>query len=195
MPQLLNQWHDSHLRLGVFGGSFDPPHSGHLAVSRYMREHFALDYVLWIPALHNPLKAAPSSSFLQRAAHLVEFLSEEQKMFVSDIERHIAANSGRSVYTYEVIEYLAKALPFCSLHLIMGADNLLMLHKWKNWQSIIDHAQILVYGREPYTQQVASAPILQELEHATIEGNHKAQLVFCDGEMYDVSSTELRSKL
>lgn len=189
--QILNEWHDKPLRLGILGGSFDPPHYGHLGVSKYMLKEFNLDYVIWVVALQNPLKQKSSFTFESRVELAHHYLENEPFIMASDIE--IDLSQGRNtVYSVELIRYLSKALPHASLHFIVGADNLLSLHKWHKWSELTDKAQILVYDRNGYTEAAMNAPILNAI-HSSLDGLDKnAPLVFCRGAMYDVSSTKIR---
>lgn len=190
--QLLNEWHDQPFRLGILGGSFDPPHYGHLGVSQYMLKEFNLDYIIWVVALQNPLKQKASCDFSSRVELARQYLENESLIMVSDIEQHLSQDHKDTIYSYELIGYLSCILPQASLHFIIGADNLLSLHKWKESSRLTDKAQILVYDRKQYSAAAMDAPILSSI-HGSLDGlDRNAPLVFCRGAMYDVSSTEIR---
>ncbi len=74
----------------------------------------------------------------------------------------------------------------------MGSDNVLAFHQWKDWQRIVDNAQILVYERAPYNLEAQNAQILHEIKSCHIKEGIDAPLVFCGQKLYDVSSTNLR---
>ncbi len=132
------------MKIGLYFGSFNPIHSGHLVIAGYMAEFSDLKQVWMVVSPHNPLK--PAGSLLQdyHRFHLVELgIGNNKKLKASKIEFELA----RPSYTVVTLAYLQDKYPKHEFSLIMGADNLENLHKWKNFELILEHHDIYVYPR------------------------------------------------
>ncbi|MBK7964970.1 MAG: nicotinate-nucleotide adenylyltransferase [Bacteroidetes bacterium] len=132
------------MKIGLYFGSFNPIHSGHLVIAGYMAEFSDLKQVWMVVSPHNPLK--PAGSLLQdyHRFHLVELgIGNYKKLKASKIEFELA----RPSYTVVTLAYLQDKYPKHEFSLIMGADNLENLHKWKNFELILEHHDIYVYPR------------------------------------------------
>lgn len=132
------------MKTGLFFGSFNPVHNGHMVIAQYMAEFSDLDQVWMVVSPQNPLK--PSASLLQdyQRLHLVELaIGNYRKLKVSKIEFELQ----RPSYTIHTLAYLREKYPQHEFSLIMGADNLSSLHKWKNYELILADHDIYVYPR------------------------------------------------
>ena len=132
------------MKIGLYFGSFNPIHSGHLVIAGYMAEFSDLKQVWMVVSPHNPLK--PAGTLLQdyHRFHLVELgIGSNRKLKASKIEFELA----RPSYTVVTLAYLQDKYPKHEFSLIMGADNLENLHKWKNFELILEHHDIYVYPR------------------------------------------------
>lgn len=132
------------MKIGLYFGSFNPIHSGHLVIAGYMAEFSDLKQVWMVVSPHNPLK--PAGTLLQdyHRFHLVELgIGNNKKLKASKIEFELA----RPSYTVVTLAYLQDKYPKHEFSLIMGADNLENLHKWKNFELILEHHDIYVYPR------------------------------------------------
>jgi nicotinate-nucleotide adenylyltransferase len=132
------------MRIGLFFGSFNPVHSGHMIIAQFMAEFSVLDQVWMVVSPQNPLK--PSGSLLQdyQRLHLVELaIDSYRKLKVSKIEFELP----RPSYTIHTLAYLREKHPDHDFALIMGADNLETFHKWKNYELILEDHDIFVYPR------------------------------------------------
>lgn len=139
----------AHLRrVGVYGGSFDPVHNGHLHVVRAARERFALDGVVFVPAARPPHKPGKSlASEADRLAMLELALEGDREAWISTIEFERAGPS----YTYDTLRELparAGLASGCSLHLLIGWDNLRGLERWHRADAVLTLAQPIVVWRE-----------------------------------------------
>jgi nicotinate-nucleotide adenylyltransferase len=135
------------MRIGLFFGSFNPVHNGHLTIAQYMAEFSVLDQVWMVVSPQNPLK--PAGSLLQdyQRLHLVELgIGDYRKLKVSKIEFELP----RPSYTIHTLAYLREKYPQHDFALIMGADNLESFHKWKNYELILEDHDIFVYPRPGY---------------------------------------------
>jgi nicotinate-nucleotide adenylyltransferase len=134
-------------RIGLFGGTFDPVHRGHLSIACQAAEEAKLDQVLFIPAADPPHKAAPGASYWHRVNMLEAALSgrvEESDQFaISLLEAELAFPS----YTVDTLTELKKRLlnPHC--YFIIGADSLLDLHRWYQYQKLLSLTHFIVLSR------------------------------------------------
>ena len=131
-------------KTGLFFGSFNPIHIGHLMIAEYMLEFTDLDEVWFVVSPHNPLKEKKTLLTDHHRLTLVRIATEDNAKFkVSDIEFKMTQPS----YTVKTLAYLAEKYPDKKFVLLMGADNLGILHKWKNYEQIINNNEIYVYPR------------------------------------------------
>lgn len=132
------------MKIGLFFGSYNPVHNGHLVIANYVAEFTDLDQVWLVVSPHNPLK--PAGSLLQdyHRYHLVELaLGDYRKVKASKIEFELP----RPSFTIHTLSYLRERYPQHDFALIMGADNLETFHKWKNYELILEDHEIYVYPR------------------------------------------------
>lgn len=132
------------MKAGLFFGSFNPIHIGHLAIANYMAEFTDLDEFWFIISPHNPLKKKSSLLDSHHRYDMVEMaINEENRFQVSDIEFRLPQPS----YTINTLTYLQERYPNNRFVLIMGSDNLESIHKWKNYEQILENYEIYVYPR------------------------------------------------
>ncbi|WP_119355315.1 nicotinate-nucleotide adenylyltransferase [Azohydromonas sediminis] len=133
------------LRLGLLGGTFDPPHLGHLALARAARDQLALDELRWVPAGAPWQKAgralAPAADRLAMVHALVD---GEARMRVDDVE---IRRTGPS-YTVDTVLALRRERPDADLFLVVGQDQYARLHTWHRWRELLDAVTLAVAGRE-----------------------------------------------
>ena len=131
-------------RLGVFGGSFDPIHLGHLIVASEARYHLGLDYVLFVPANVSPFKSgATTFSATDRLAMIELAVAADARLGASRIELDRPGPS----YTVDMLRGLRAQHPGAQLHFIMGADSLLTFHLWRQPTEILSLARLAVLKR------------------------------------------------
>lgn len=132
------------MKIGLFFGSFNPVHNGHMVIAQYMAEFTNLDQVWMVVSPHNPLKPAGSLLNDYQRLHMVELaIGSYRKIKLSKIEFGLPKPS----YTIHTLEHLREKFPQHTFALIMGSDNLETLHKWKNYERIISGYEIYVYPR------------------------------------------------
>lgn len=132
------------MKIGLYFGSFNPIHNGHLIIASYMAEFTDLNQVWMVVSPHNPLK--PSASLLQdyHRYYLVELaIGNNKKLKPSKIEFNLPKPS----YTIHTLTYLHEKFPQHEFALIMGSDNLTTFNKWKNYELILANHDIYVYPR------------------------------------------------
>ena len=127
--------------IGLFGGTFDPVHSGHLRVSNRAISILELDEIWWIVSLSNPLRINKISDFEERVSNAKKIVSNS-RVYVSDIEKKLNTS-----FTIDILTYLKREFPKTNFVWIMGADNLVYIDKWKNAELILSDYHLLVYPR------------------------------------------------
>lgn len=139
------------MKLGIFGGTFDPPHIGHLIVADNVREQLGLDKIIFIPSFVAPHKLNVKAADPKQRFEMVEISIKNNKDFlVYDIE---IERKGRS-YTIDTIKTLEILHPQAELYLIIGMDNLIDFPEWKSPHEIISRAELIVMNRPGYDKPV-----------------------------------------
>jgi nicotinate-nucleotide adenylyltransferase len=132
------------MKVGLFFGSFNPIHIGHMAIAQYMLEHTALEKIWFVVSPQNPFKTKETLLDQQHRLTIVRIAVEDDpRMQASNIEFNLPIPS----YTVDTLTYLREAHPNEEFALIMGQDNLVHFHKWKNHESILENHNIYVYPR------------------------------------------------
>lgn len=152
-------------KIGLYFGTFNPIHIGHIAIAGYMKEFTDLDEVWFVVSPHNPLKE--KSTLLddyQRLYMVQQALDGYDSFRASDIEFHLPKPS----YTIDTLTYLKERHPSNTFCLIMGEDNLYTLHKWKNGDVLIKNYEIFVYPRVKASSSL-SPEVESFLQHARIQ--------------------------
>ena len=165
------------MKIGLFFGSFNPIHIGHLALANYMASFTDLKQVWFVVSPHNPLKEKASLLDQNQRLHMVNVAIEDAPFFKSsDIEFNLPQPS----YTINTLAHLKEKYPKHQFALIMGEDNLASFTKWKNYEEILKQHQLYVYPRPntPYT-----------------ELKQHPQVVMTDTPLIDISSTFIRNSI
>ena len=159
-------------KIGLYGGSFNPVHVGHIALARQILEKYALDEIWFVVSPHNPLKDESClATDEERFAIVVKALCGEPAMHASDYEFHLP----RPSYMWNTLSHLTHDHPDYEFSLIIGADNWQCFPRWYNYREIIASYHIIIYPRKGY--EVGELP-----ETVTL----------ADTQLWDVSSTQIR---
>lgn len=135
------------MQVGLFFGSFNPVHIGHMIIANFIATHTSLDEVWMVVSPHNPLKNKKTLAKDRDRLHLVQLaIGDNPNLRASDIEFGLPKPS----YTVDTLAYLREAYPNKTFNLIMGGDNLATLHKWKNYEVLLRDYHIYVYARPGY---------------------------------------------
>ena len=132
------------MKIGLYFGSFNPIHIGHLIIANQLVENSDLDQIWFVVTPHNPFK---KKSTLLDNHHRLEMVYLATKDYETLKESDIEFNLPQPNYTVNTLAYLTEKYPEKEFSLIMGEDNLKSFHKWKNYQVILDHHNIYVYPR------------------------------------------------
>ena len=140
------------MSVGLFGGSFDPPHAGHRLVSLTALKALQLDRIWWLVSPQNPLKQHAPKDTAARVAMCRE-LARHPKIFVSDEETRLGTQ-----YAIDTVRRLKEGNPGVCFIWLMGADNLAGLHKWKSWDKLMKEIPVAIYPRPGSTLQAGISP-------------------------------------
>ena len=146
------------MKTGLYFGSFNPIHIGHMAIANYIIEYSDLDEIWFVVSPHNPLKKKQTLLDDHHRIRLAEIAIEGEDRFrVSDIETKLPKPS----YTIDTLAYLVEKFPSAEFSLIMGGDNLLTLHKWKNAVQLVKRFPFYIYPRKE--TDIQNIPELKEI--------------------------------
>ncbi|MGE5421023.1 MAG: nicotinate (nicotinamide) nucleotide adenylyltransferase [Chloroflexota bacterium] len=167
-------------KIGLYFGSFNPIHIGHIAIAGYLTEFSDLSQVWFVVSPHNPLKKKETLLPDHQRLHMTRLgIGDSDKLKASDIEFRLPVPS----YTVDTLAYLRDRNPGKEFSLVMGEDNLYTLHKWKNVDALINNYSIYVYPR-PFMNRPASSVLDNILSAADIKK--------MDAPMMEISSTFIR---
>ena len=140
------------MRVGLLGGSFNPPHGGHALITRLALRRLRLDRVWWLVTPGNPLKSQAELAALQARVEAARRLVAGPRVVVTDVEARIGAR-----FTYETLAWIRRRAPCVHFVWIMGADNLIQFHRWRHWRAIADLMPIVVVDRPGSTLRAISS--------------------------------------
>jgi nicotinate-nucleotide adenylyltransferase len=128
------------MRVGLFGGSFDPAHEGHAHVAETALKRLGLDRVWWLVSPQNPLK--PKSSPFKKRLKSARGQARGPRMVVTDLEKRLGCR-----FTYQTVRALKARYPGVGFVLVMGADNLANFRQWRNWREVAASIQVAIVSR------------------------------------------------
>ena len=129
-------------KIGILGGSFDPPHKGHIEISKISLKKIKLNKIFWVVTKKNPFKKKPLFSLKERMSKANESIKKYKNIKALYLDDKI-----KSSRTINVINYFRKVKKQKNLYLILGSDNLLKFHKWTNWKKIVKLVKLVVAGQ------------------------------------------------
>ncbi len=158
------------LRVGLLGGTFDPPHAGHLHAARTAMRRLQLDRVWWLVSPQNPLKTRQASD-LRRRMDMVADLARDPGMVVSDIEARIGTTR-----TIDLLHHLRARKPGVKFVWLMGADNLSSIHRWAHWQGVFAACPVAVIARPTDAVRARLSPAARFFAHARLPESEASTL-------------------
>lgn len=157
--------------IGLLGGSFDPPHAGHLHITREALKRFGLDRVWWLVSPGNPLKSEGPADMARRITAGRELVAGDPRIVVSDIEARLGTR-----YTARTLEALQGLYPQARFVWLMGADNLAQFHRWQDWRWIIESFPVGVLARPGMRGAAREAPAARAYERYRLRGRQSRLL-------------------
>ena len=138
-------------KIGLLGGSFDPPHKGHLYISIEAKKILKLDEVWWLVTPQNPLKIYQPATYKQRVRNCKK-ISKNHPIKIKEIEKNI-----QSKFSYQTINFLQNHYNNINFFWLMGADNLINFHKWEKWRYIFTDIPIVIFKRHGYNTKALNS--------------------------------------
>jgi nicotinate-nucleotide adenylyltransferase len=177
------------MKIGLYFGTFNPIHVGHLIIANHMAEHADLDQVWMVVTPHNPLKKKATLLDDYHRLQMVHLATEDfPKIKPSDIEFKLPQPN----YTVNTLVHLQEKFPNHEFSLIMGEDNLKSLHKWKNYEAILEHYEIYVY---PRISSEADTSLKGDLVKQNLELKNQQKIHLIDAPVVEISSTDIRHNI
>ena len=171
----------SNKTIGLVGGTFDPAHKGHLAITKIAIKKLKLSRVLWVITKKNPFKDNPYFSLYQRLKKAKELTKGIKKIQVIHLDKRV--NSSRSI---NIINYFFNRKKLKNIYFIIGADNLINFHRWKDWKKIVKLTKLIVFSRKGYDRKGLKS---------TVTKYYKNKITFIKNKPIVISSTKLRKNL
>ena len=183
------------LRIGLLGGSFNPPHAGHRHVSLEAMRRLGLDQVWWIVSPGNPLKTHAGLPSIEARMALAIDVSAHPRIVVTGFEAGLG-----SPYTAQNLTYLRQRFPAVHFVWLMGADNLAQIHRWRDWRQIFAAMPVAVLDRPGWRHRALASPAGSLLGHRQRPERAARGLALADPPAWaflsiplsSLSSTELR---
>tara|TARA_Y100000590_G_scaffold403544_1_gene490332 strand:+ start:904 stop:1452 length:549 start_codon:yes stop_codon:yes gene_type:complete len=166
-------------KIGILGGTFDPPHKGHLYISKFAIKKFKLNKLIWVITKKNPLKKKPYLNIKTRIKLSKKLTKFEKKIYIQFLDNKINSNN-----TFDLLKYIKKNNKKMNLYFLIGADNLKKFHKWYNWQKIPKLAKMVVFRRLNYS--------IRSFNKQTIKKLSKKDWIYVDSKKINISSSLIR---
>jgi len=165
-------------RIGILGGSFDPAHKGHLAISKKAIKKFKLKKIIWAITAKNPLKKKSETSIPDRIKGCKKIIKSNNLIKIKFYEKIIKSNK-----TINLINYIKKNTT-SEIFFLMGADSLINFHKWHKWNMIAEKCNLIVFDRHGYKKKS-----LNSISFKRLKGKN---LKFIEFNKVKISSSQLR---
>jgi len=183
-------------RIGIMGGSFNPPHQGHLAVAEAALKKLALDRLWWLVTPGNPLKAHDGLAPLSDRVAACRRLARDRRMVVTGFEEDLGCS-----YTEGTLTFLKMRFPAVRFVWIMGGDNLATFHTWRGWRRIAESVPIAAVDRPGFRLKALVSPMARKYASARLPEDRAARLAarqapawtYLATRLSPLSSTALRS--
>jgi nicotinate-nucleotide adenylyltransferase len=184
------------MRIGLLGGSFNPPHEGHTHISIAALHGLQLDAVWWLVTPQNPIKEQVSAPLAQRVKWCEDFVSHP-KIMISDLEKDLGTTR-----SYDTVRGIKKHFPRTSFCWVTGMDNALSLHKWQNWKGLLEEICTVHLTRMPAVSLIKASPLRLYAKQRHVIVSQAGRLNLDSGTTYwllqkkmvNISSTALREK-
>ena len=166
-------------KIGILGGTFDPPHKGHLHISKVALKKLKLNKIIWVVTKKNPLKNKPFFDINIRIKLSKKILKNHKKIVVKYFDNKIESKN-----TYDLLNLLKKNNKKANFFFLMGADNLINFHKWYKWKKIPEIAKIAVFSRANYSKKALNSVASKKLK--------KQKWIYIKSKKVNISSSLIR---
>ena len=196
-PTLLDSARWNGMRVGLLGGSFNPPHQGHVHIAHVALHSLDLDAVWWLVTPQNPLKDVAGLLPFEERLHLSRKIVNDPRILVSDIEKDLGSR-----YTFDTVQKLHQHFPKTRFVWVAGLDNALTLHKWNEWRRLLNEICTVYITRQPAVSLIRQCPLRMQSSQKHVILQRGGRLPLRAGTTYwlllqkmvNISSTEIREK-
>jgi len=178
MEELENKLKINNNKIGILGGSFDPAHKGHLAISKEAKKKFKLKSVVWAITNQNPFKKKASNDLKKRISFCKKIISKSKFIKIKYFEDIIKSNK-----TSDLIDYFYKTGKY-EIFFLIGADNLINFHKWHKWRNILKKSKLIVFDRHGFKKSSLNSKTYKNLSNKSV--------TFVEFDKVNISSSQLR---
>ncbi len=184
-------------RIGLLGGSFNPPHEGHLQASLRALNLLGLDQVWWLVSPQNPLKPVKGMLPLAERLTLCRAMVDHPRIVVTDLERDLGTR-----YTVDTLAALKLRYARTRFIWFMGGENMIEIRRWKRWPDIFKAVPVAIHDRPPYSSKVQGSLAAHRFSTSRVSGMARQGLVdmtppawaFFHTPLMDISSTAIRAR-
>ena len=167
--------------VGILGGSFDPPHKGHLEISKISLKKFGFKNIFWIVTKKNPFKKKSYFSLKERIIKSKKIIKKNRRIKILYLDNKVSSSR-----TINIINYLIKVKKNKNLHLILGSDNLIKFHKWTKWKKLVKLVKLVVFSRKGYDKKGRDSIVVKYLD--------KKNIIFVKNKLINISSSKIRKE-
>ena len=164
--------------IGLLGGSFDPAHKGHLSISNIAIKSLKLKKIYWVITKKNPFKNKTFYSLKERIKYAKKITKAQKKIKIIHLDSII-----KSSRIIDILNYFIKKKKIENIFFIIGSDNLIRFHKWKNWKKIVKLVKLIVFSRKGYDRKGMKSTVVK---------NFKNRIIFIKNKPISISSTKLK---
>ena len=183
-------------KIGLLGGSFDPPHKGHLFISLEAKKILKLEEIWWLVTPQNPLKISQPATYKDRVKNCRN-ISRNYPIKIKEIEKNIGSD-----YSYKTVNHILHHYKNIKFFWLMGADNLINFHKWQKWQKIFNDMSIVIFKRHGYNNKALKSIASKKYNNKRIlmsainlqDFNTLPSWTIIENKEIKISSTEIRNQ-
>lgn len=173
-------------QIGLLGGSFDPPHKGHIHISKEVEKALKLNQIWWLITKQNPLKKRKAESFKKRVEKCYKITSNYSFIKIKEYEKELS-----TTYLYDLLLYVIKKNPDFDFNLILGSDNLENIHLWHKWQELTKLVTIIIVNRPKFNFTEKGNKIFDFYKNL-YKTNSGKDCIFLKIKPCDISSRKIR---
>ncbi|MFL2890215.1 MAG: nicotinate (nicotinamide) nucleotide adenylyltransferase [Pelagibacteraceae bacterium] len=165
--------------IGILGGSFDPPHEGHVKISYVSCKKLKLKKLHWVITKKNPFKKKSFFSLNERIKKCKKITKKNKKIKIHFLEDKFKSNK-----TIDILKFFIKKNVKSNYYLIIGSDNLINFHKWKRWKLILKMCKLVIFSRKGFEKEAKKSQVMKYLK--------KKEFIYIKNNKIDISSSQLR---
>ena len=166
-------------KIGILGGTFDPPHVGHLKIAKFAIKKLNLSLLIWAVTKKNPLKKLPYIKLKKRIVLSKKIVGKIGKIKVKSFDKLI-----KSSKTINLVEYIKKNNGDSKIFFLMGSDNLIKFHRWHKWKEIAELCKVVVFPRNGHLKKTLTCKAIKTLG--------RKKILFVRSKKIDISSSKIR---